>query len=134
MRRIALFVVFVLLFAACGGSKAPTNSVKRPSSTATIRVAEPQSGQTIDRNSVVAKIDLKGGRLTKVTSTNITPNVGHIHLRLDGTTITLLGSLEEKIPAKDVKAGQHILEAEFVAADHGPFDPRVLSNVTFTAK
>ena len=28
--------------------------------------------------------------------------------------------------------GHHTLEAEFVAADHGPFDPRVAASVTFT--
>jgi hypothetical protein len=133
MRRIAIAAAFAVLFAACG-SKAPDSSVERPRSTASITIVEPKSGETIDRNNVVAKIDLKGGMLTKKTSTNITPNVGHMHLRIDGKTITLLGSLAEKIPAKEVKPGQHILEAEFVAADHGPFDPRVLSNVTFTAK
>jgi hypothetical protein len=53
-----------------------------------------------------------------------------MHLRLDGRTITLLGSLEEDIPG--VTPGPHLLEAEFVASDHGPFSPRVISSVTFT--
>jgi hypothetical protein len=33
-----------------------------------------------------------------------------------------------------VKSGQHVLETEFVAADHAPFDPDILSAVTFTAR
>jgi hypothetical protein len=134
MRAVATAAIFITLFTACSETKAPTNSVTRPKSTATVKIVTPKSGETIDRNSVVAKLELSGGHLTKTVSKNITPDAGHIHLRLDGKTITLLGSLEEKIPAKEVKAGQHILEAEFVAADHGPFDPRVLDTVSFTAK
>jgi hypothetical protein len=30
-----------------------------------------------------------------------------------------------------VSPGRHTLQAEFVAADHGPFDPRVTAAVTF---
>jgi hypothetical protein len=78
---------------------------------------------------VVVKLSLVGGTITKEVTTNIKPNVGHIHIRLDGRTITLLGSLTDPVP---VTPGSHIIEAEFVAADHGPFDPRVLSAVSFT--
>jgi len=31
----------------------------------------------------------------------------------------------------DVEPGRHLLQAEFVAADHGPFDPRVRTSVAF---
>jgi hypothetical protein len=79
---------------------------------------------------VTVRLQLTGGRITNQVSTNLQPSVGHIHLKLDGRTITLLGSLEEVIPG--VTPGQHVLEAEFVAADHGPFDPRVISTATFT--
>ena len=133
MRALAICAVCLALLGACASKSTPrSNSVTRPKSTATLKIIAPQSGQTLDKNNVVAKLDLSGGRLTKTVTTHITPNVGHMHLRLDGKTVTLLGSLSEKIP--DVSAGQHILEAEFVAADHGPFDPRVLSTVSFTAK
>jgi len=33
-----------------------------------------------------------------------------------------------------VTPGPHIVEAEFVASDHGFFNPRVLSAVSFTVK
>jgi hypothetical protein len=33
-----------------------------------------------------------------------------------------------------VTPGPHILLAEFVATDHFPFNPRVISTVTFTVK
>jgi hypothetical protein len=32
------------------------------------------------------------------------------------------------------RAGPHLLEAEFVAADHGPFDPRIIVSVPFTVE
>jgi hypothetical protein len=38
-------------------------------------------------------------------------------------------SLTDQVPG--VSPGQHILRAEFVASDHGPFDPRVFVSVTF---
>ncbi|HEY3208529.1 MAG TPA: hypothetical protein VGL18_01855 [Actinomycetota bacterium] len=31
----------------------------------------------------------------------------------------------------EVGPGRHVLEAEFVAADHGPFNPRVRTSVAF---
>jgi hypothetical protein len=80
---------------------------------------------------VTVKLKLDGGRITKIVSKNLQPDVGHIHVRLDGRTITLLGSLTEPVP---VTPGGHVIEAEFVAADHGPFNPRVIAAVTFTVK
>jgi hypothetical protein len=36
------------------------------------------------------------------------------------------------VDARGLSPGDHTLEAEFVAADHGPFDPRVVVHTTFT--
>jgi hypothetical protein len=133
--RFVLAAVAALVLGACSSGSGstdgtPTSPVTRPSSTATITIVSPKTGETIAGGSVHVKLDLQGGKITKVVSTNLKPNEGHIHLRLDGRTITLLGSLEETIP--DVTPGPHLLEAEFVASDHGPFNPRVISSVTFT--
>jgi hypothetical protein len=78
---------------------------------------------------VTVRVELTGARLIEEVSTDLAPDEGHIHLSLDGETITLLGTLEEVIP--DVPPGPHLLEVEFVAADHGPFNPRVLQTVSF---
>ena len=131
MRRIALCALIGLAAVACS-SNSGSNSQTRPQSTAKLAILQPTSGQTVDGKDVEVKLQLTGGTITKVTTKNIKPNIGHIHLRLDGATITLLGSLDDHI--RNVDAGQHILQAEFVAADHGPFDPDILSTVTFTAK
>ncbi len=34
----------------------------------------------------------------------------------------------------DLTPGEHLIQVEFVANDHAPFDPRVLAAVTFEVK
>lgn len=65
------------------------------------------------------------------TSTNLEPDEGHLHLRLDGKLLSMTLGLIETI---DVTPGPHVVEIEFVANDHLPFDPRVLAAVPFTVK
>jgi hypothetical protein len=36
------------------------------------------------------------------------------------------------VDLRTLDPGEHLLEAEFVAADHAPFSPRVLAKSTFT--
>jgi hypothetical protein len=122
----------VLFLGSCSsGDHSGQAAGARPSSTATLAIVEPQPGAVIQGSEVGVKLELNGGRITSQVSTRLEPDLGHIHLKLDGTTVTLLGSLAEVIP--DVSPGQHVLEAEFVAVDHGPFDPRVISTATFTS-
>ena len=40
--------------------------------------------------------------------------------------------LVQLVDVEGLAPGEHTLEAEFVAADHGPFDPRVTARATFT--
>jgi hypothetical protein len=40
--------------------------------------------------------------------------------------------LGERLP--NLIPGQHLVQVEFVAADHSPFDPRVLTQAAFTVK
>jgi hypothetical protein len=40
--------------------------------------------------------------------------------------------LNERLPT--LGPGQHLVQVEFVAADHAPFDPRVLTQAAFTVK
>jgi hypothetical protein len=128
VRRVLVCVVLLGLCAAACSSKSG-GTPARPRSTATVSILEPKSGAELSTKTVVVQLELTGGTITKVVSTNIQPNVGHIHIRLDGRTITLLGSLTNPVP---VTPGPHIIQAEFVASDHGPFSPRVLSAVSFT--
>jgi hypothetical protein len=134
----------VLGLAACGGNgdgtetpALPSPVAERPSSSAKLALVEPESGAVLGADVVRVRLDLTGAKLTKEVSRNPRPDEGHIHLRLDGETITLLGDLDENLAdilGEPVPPGPHLLEAEFVAADHGPFNPRIIVSVPFSVE
>ena len=70
--------------------------------------------------------------IVEAASTDLTPDTGHVHLRLDGKLISMTYGLVQEVDLTTLAAGDHALEAEFVAADHGPFSPRVTTTVHFT--
>jgi hypothetical protein len=76
-------------------------------------------------------LDLQGATLTPLTTTIITPDTGHIHLSLDGALISMSGDQLQIIDLRNVSPGTHTLTADFVAADHLPFNPPVTTQVTF---
>ena len=47
---------------------------------------------------------------------------------LDGALVSMSLVLSRSL---DVEPGRNVLQAEFAAADHGPFDPRVRTSVAF---
>lgn len=138
-RRVALVVFSLTLLAgSCrgssgsgggGSSPSPSRAVERPSSTGTIKIVDPQPGQTISGKTYKVRVEVTGATVLQQASTDIRPDTGHVHLALDGKTVTLLAGLEFEL--QDLKPGDHLLQAEFAAADHGPFSPRVLNTVTF---
>lgn len=137
MRR-ALSIVLLLAMAACGGD-GPSNGTTasgspypRPSSTATLTIVSPTPGQVVTGTTFTVKVKLEGARLLEQASRNITPDTGHVHIALDGTTLTMLAGLEYQMT--DLKPGPHLLEASFAAADHGPFNPPVVTTVTFNVQ
>ncbi len=130
----ALAAVLLVGLAACGpksGTEPTPSASARLSSTAKVSILEPTTGAVIQGSEARVRIALTGGRVVDQVTTNLKPDEGHIHLLLDGKVVQLLGSLDETI--KDVSKGPHLLQVEFVAADHGPFSPRVLAAVSFTA-
>lgn len=141
MRRPFFFALAAVLLGgltACPRSDpepSPTPSSSqtgRLSSTAKVSILEPATGAVIRGSEVRVRIALEGGRIVDQVSTNLKPDEGHIHLLLDGRVVQFLGSLDETI--KDVTKGAHLLQVEFVAADHGPFSPRVIAAVSFTVE
>ena len=139
MRRATLSasMALALLTAACGGSGSDGTSSNpapsaRPSSTATISFVSPTDGEVVSGSSIPVKIDLTGGTIVPQTSTNIRPDEGHIHLYLDDELVSMNYGLTATL--KDVPPGTHLLRAEFVAADHVPFDPRDFTQVAFEVK
>ena len=128
----ALAAVMALSMLACGGDDGVQPSgTARLSSTAKVSIIEPTEGTVIQGTIVRVRIKLDGGKIVREVSSNLKPDEGHIHLLLDGRVVQLLGSLDERLD--DIAPGAHLLQVEFVAADHGPFSPRVISAVSFDA-
>jgi hypothetical protein len=138
IRTAATLLLSVVLFlTACGGSdgsatsptSAPTVAAQRPSTGATLAIASPQNGETVNGNQVTVKLELDGGTIASTSSTELVPDEGHVHVVLDDQLISMTSDLTYVIP--DVAPGMHLLKVEFVANDHAPFDPRVIAAVSF---
>jgi hypothetical protein len=130
---ISAAIVPRMLFPATNPVTLPsTPSGPRPASTATLSFDRPEDGavETGDRLEVV--LNLEGGRIVEAASTDLTPDTGHVHLVLDGKLISMTYGLVQEVDLSSLHPGEHTLVAEFVAADHGPFSPRLTSTVHFT--
>ena len=103
----------------------------RPTTNAQLHILSPLAGQVFrgDPADVPVRLQLIGARIVTFTSTRLVSNEGHIHLYLDGSLVSMTSGLEAHVTASP---GQHELRAEFVAVDHGPFQPRVQAEVTFS--
>jgi hypothetical protein len=110
---------------------APSYAKIRPHSTASIEVVSPTRNEVVSGDRMQVEVRLIGGRLTSLTTTNVRPNVGHIHVSIDGQLLTMSTATRSEIDISGLSDGEHLLQAEFVAADHGPFDPPVLTSVPF---
>ena len=134
---VAVALAAALVLTACGGSGtgstdgSPTPSA-RPSSPAQITILTPKEGAVVTGPSVRVRVNLTGATIVPATTKNITPTTGHLHLSLDGKLISMNYQATQTLP--NVSPGTHVLKVEFVAADHLPFDPRVIQAVTFEVK
>lgn len=136
MRLSCLIALVALLTLTAGGctrrNTTSQSSGERPASTATLRIDAPQIGQEIPAGLPFRiKLVLTGARIVEQTTTRVTPDTGHVHLMLDGQLVSMTSSLDHEII---VPPGSHVLEAEFVAADHFPFNPRIIAVAAFKAK
>jgi hypothetical protein len=135
--RAAVLLAAALALAACsggdGGGAAPTattaTAVPRPSSPAKLTIVTPRNGQTVSQARPELRLDLAGGKIVNQTTTRIQGDEGHIHLYVDGKLVTMNYGLRQRLP--QLPPGQHVVQVEFVAADHAPFDPRVLTQAAF---
>jgi hypothetical protein len=127
----AAVVPRALFPAVPGPTQAAAASGPRPASTASLSFAEPTVGERVEGDEVEVVLDLEGGRIVEGASTDLTPDTGHVHLLLDGRLVSMTYGLVQVVDLRDVSPGSHTLQAEFVAADHAPFDPRVTAAVRF---
>jgi hypothetical protein len=111
---------------------APTPAGSRPSSPAVVAIVSPKPNEVVTGSSAHIVITLQNAQIVPVTSTNVRPDQGHIHLYVDNVLVSMNYGLAQDLP---VQRGTYLLKAEFVAADHAPFDPRVWSTeVLFTVQ
>lgn len=103
----------------------------RPASTATLTIRRPAAGEDAHGAQVEVVMELTGGRVIDTATTTLTPDTGHIHLSLDGRLVSMTYGVVQLVDLTGLTPGSHTLRAEFVAADHGPFNPRVASTVRF---
>jgi hypothetical protein len=129
--------VLVLVLAACGGSSPGTSAPAtaggpRPSSPAVVSIVQPGPNASVTGPAVHVELKLENAIIVPATSTNLKPDEGHVHLYVDNVLVSMNYGLTQDL---SLKPGTYQLKAEFVAADHAPFDPRVWSSVVlFTVK
>lgn len=135
-RRGVLLLALALLTAACGGSGSSGGTTSgtgapaaRPASTGSLEILAPKNGSSVT-DPVTLRVKLTGAKLVPATTTNVVPDEGHLHVSLDGNLISMTSGLEQELP-KGLAPGTHVLQVEFVASDHAPFDPRVIASSSF---
>jgi hypothetical protein len=109
----------------------PAPAADRPSSTATIAIVSPAEGQQVSGDFVDLVTRLSGAQVVDASVAQVTPDTGHVHVYVDDQLMSMSYTPEQRIPIDFLERGPHVLRVEFVAADHGPFDPPVEASVTF---
>ena len=142
-RTVVAAVALMLSVAACGGADpapadptttqaSPSIAQDRPSSTGELTIVSPENGQRISGDTAQLQIDLQGAEVVDQTSTDLQPDEGHLHVVLDGKLVSMTSGTSQLL--QGLTPGEHLVQVEFVAKDHAPFDPRVLAAVTFEVK
>ena len=108
------------------------SATARPASTAHLSILKPVNGQHVSGSELEVVMKLTGGTIVQTTTTNIAPDTGHIHLSVDGRLVSMTYGVLQPIDLSSLKPGTHTLTAQFVAADHGPFNPPVVATATFS--
>jgi hypothetical protein len=131
--RLLVLPLAAMLLAGCnlpliGVTPTPSpTAAARPRSTATLTLIQPQPNSVVTQTTLHVEFQLTGGRIVQVVSKNLTPDTGHIHLSIDGHVVSMNYKLSEDVSMQPFAPGPHLLQGEFVAVDHAPFNPRVIT-------
>src|SRR5207344_88050 len=115
---VAAILAVILGAAGCGSSGDPTGTGTatatgpRPKSSGVLTIAEPRDGQTVRDDEVDLSIHLAGAHLVDLTTTDVRPDEGHLHLTLDDQLLSMTAELDQAVT--DLEPGLHLLKVEFV--------------------
>lgn len=131
--RAVVLAIIPLVWMGCAPqtqTAGPPSQI-RPRSTATLIFLSPIPGAMASGTTLHVQLKLAGAEIVPQTSTDLSPDKGHVHLSLDGRVISMTSGVEQDVT---VTPGVHLLQAEFVATDHFPFNPRVITAITVTVR
>jgi len=114
-------MVAVLVAAVTASTWAPksTPTGKVLTTNARLEFVAPKPGEVIHGSKLHVELRLTGGRLVPITQTKVRPDEGHIHLLIDGRLVSMVNGLTQDLTG--LAPGDHLVEAEFVQANHRPW-------------
>ncbi len=127
--HVLLALAMAVGVASCSSEEPQT---ARPRSTATVEILEPKPNATITAEKIDIRVRLTGGRIVEEVSRKLNATEGHLHVSVDGAILSQAYGLSQQIEAP--APGKHLLQVEFVAKDHGPFSPRIITSSPFEVK
>jgi hypothetical protein len=96
-----------------------------------LRILAPTDNSTVAAGAPVdVRVAIEGGKLTTGTK-QTAPNVGHLHVSVDGTIVSMPGTTDVTV---ELTPGRHLIVVEFVTADHQPFAPPISRSAAVTAR
>jgi hypothetical protein len=128
---VVIVTAFIVPRKLFPGPPTYTPGAPRPASTAHLTIVTPTSGEHVSGSQLEVVMRLTGGTIVQTTTTSLQPNTGHIHLSVDGRLVSMTYGELQPINLSSLAPGRHTLTAQFVAADHGPFNPPVVATATF---
>jgi hypothetical protein len=133
IRLLAAVAGTSLVLSACSlpliGTTPTPSPTPRPSSTGHITIVQPADNTVVTTTTLHVEFQLTGAHIVAATTKNLTPDTGHIHLSIDSILISMNYQLSQDVSMQRFTPGPHVLQGEFVAADHLPFSPRVIAKV-----
>ena len=135
----AVLALCALLAVACGSKSNSTSTggagpVPRPTSNVQLQIVSPTPDEVVTGSSTLLEVNLVGGSVVPPTQVSgpLRGDQGHIHVSVDGKLVTMAYTTSYEITG--LTPGKHAVQAEFVAVDHLPFNPRVVNSVLFEVK
>ena len=112
-------MILLLSLFACTGGSAGDSELGPPSLT----LVSPQEGDTVCGSPLVVVTELENFRLTNETIEDPPPDLGHMHVYLNGQEVAQ--SDQTTVEINDVADAEYQLMVDIALADHSALDPYV---------